>query len=143
MRENCPVVPNTPTSSAKLIVELRKLWKELKVESFLQGCIVTTDASKKEYKNFDRILLKLNAKERELEIKVYRKNELLNATQDLAAAEKESSEKAEIDAVLVEVDSLTKLRIAYPNYFSDTNDFVNVVAEEIGEGIWIPKQEMI
>jgi hypothetical protein len=119
------------------------LWKELKVESFLQGCIVTTDASKKEYKNFDRILLKLNAKERELEIKVYRKNELLNATQDLAAAEKESSEKAEIDAVLVEVDSLTKLRIAYPNYFSDTNDFVNVVAEEIGEGIWIPKQEMI
>lgn len=132
MKEGCPLVPDTPTDKTILINELKKYWQELNVEVFLNGCIITINESERGLKEFDRVLLKLNSEIKELSITVFRKEELLKATEALAAAEKESAIKPEIDAVLVEVNNLVKLRFAYPNYYADTNDFVKTLANEIG-----------
>lgn len=132
MKENCPLVSDTPISKIELINELKNYWQELNVEVFLNGCIITINESERGLKEFDRVLLMLNSEMKELSIQVFRKEELFKATEALAMAEKESAIKPEIDAVLVEVNNLVKLRFAYPNYYADTNDFVKTLANEIG-----------
>jgi hypothetical protein len=135
MKESCPLVPNTPIDRTKLIAELKRYWKELNVEVFLGGCIITINQSERKLKTFDRVLLRLNSELKELSIKVFRKEELLKATEALAAAEKEPSSNPQIDAVLVEVNNLLKLKFAYPNYYADTTEFVKTLANEIGVSI--------
>jgi hypothetical protein len=139
LKENCPLVPNTPANKAKLNAEVRKLWKELKVDIFLKGCAITTNLSQTRFKTGNRFLLKLNAKEQKLTVTMYDKTQLLGATMHLALAEKESAINPDIDAVLVGVEDLSKLKSAYPNYFSDTKEFVETLADEIGVTVWTEK----
>lgn len=131
LKENCPIVPNTSNSKKKLIPEIKALWQELNVEVFLNSCIVTIDESDGNMKLFDRLLLKLNAREKELSIRLFRKEEIIKATEALAEAERESTINPQIDAVLVEVDNLLKLKFAYPNYYADTTDFLETLVKEM------------
>lgn len=41
----------------------------------------------------------------------------------------QTKSESQIDAVLVRVSSLQSLKAAYPNYFSDIAEFVNIVKE--------------
>jgi hypothetical protein len=144
LKESCPLVPNTPTQKRQLLSELRKYWKMLNVDAFLGSCVITADVSSREFnktvKKNDRIFLKLNAKTRELGIKVFPIAELNSAAEEIALAEMESIANPEIDAVLVEVDSLMKLKIAYPNYYADTTEFVEIIGKEMGGERWKLKE---
>lgn len=131
--EKCELVPNTPTTKRKLVSELQELWEELNVYTFLSGCAVTTTMTAKNFPNFGRVLLKLNSKQREIDIKVYAKNDLIAATEDYLTAERETADKPEMQVVLVSVDNLAKLRVAYPNYYADTSEFLKVVENAINE----------
>lgn len=125
--EKSELVPNTPTDWNELCGEIKALWFELQISNFLEGCVITTDLSKKNLKTYERFLLRLDSKEQRISVKGYAQNDILKATQEYLLAEKETADKFEIQVVLVSVDSLSKLRIAYPNYYADTTGFLNAI----------------
>ena len=61
----------------------------------------------------------------------YRRTELERATREYVDAEKSLTGSS--DAVLVSVESMASLRRAYPNYFLDTNRFVEAVNLKLPE----------
>lgn len=133
--EDCEPVPNTPTNERKLVEELNELWNELQVDIFLQGCIVTTELAQRGKKKYDRFIVILNSKELKITVQSYEKNEVVKAAQDLFELERDTVDKPEIQAVLVEIDDLAKLPVAYPNYYADTNEFIDAVRNGIIRGI--------
>jgi hypothetical protein len=70
-------------------------------------------------------ILQLNAASQELTI--FTTGNLTAATDYYDALERASAGSGEIDVVLVSVESLSSLRRAYPNYFLDTNMFLDLV----------------
>lgn len=130
--ENCELVPNTPDNAADLLAELKGLWDDLQVEIFLRGCRVVTDKAK-DYKGRHTFLLRLDSEKKLVNIYGYTRKELLRATEDYLAMEKEYASQPEIQVVLVAVDSLAKLKSAYPNYYADTGEFITVLKAALNE----------
>ena len=135
-KERCPYVPDTPTKKDDLLSEIEKLSHELNIEPFLRSCIVISDIygdlSDNVLKKTDKVLLTLNASTRKIDVEVFGQEELDKAAEELAKSERHP----ELDVVLVGIDSLLQLKTAYPNYFADTTDFVENLAEEIDVKSW-------
>jgi ppGpp synthetase/RelA/SpoT-type nucleotidyltranferase len=125
-REDCPVVPNTPSDEWELIEELHQLFNELQVEMVLAGITATVDMVKIE-PNAAAYLLVLDANKKHLEIKSYKANEMVNAFQENLLVEEQYADNPAVQAVLVSVDSITNLQSAYPNYYLDTGEFLEAV----------------
>ena len=66
-----------------------------------------------------------------VQITPYGQRELERASGDYLAIEKQIT-GSNSDAVLVSVDSIASLRRAYPNYFLDTQRFLEAVTEVLG-----------
>lgn len=127
--EGTPPVPNTPTDAEALTAELNAAAARLDAVGRLRAYgtapqILESPDSKKNH----FFLLELDASIMQLEIKGYKSGDIIGASADYLAAERRfSAERAGGDAVLVSVDSLASLRRAYPNYYLDTNMFVELV----------------
>ena len=134
MMEGTPPVPDTPTDTDALIAELNDASHRLDAIGRLRAYgtapqILESPESKKNH----FFLLELDATEMKLEITGYKANQIVDAADDYLAAEKRFSEQgAGGDAVLVSVDSLASLRRAYPNYYLDTNMFVELTEKALG-----------
>jgi hypothetical protein len=127
-RKTTPV-PNTPTNLTELRAELTEQENKLKVVSHLQAYrLAVRDMNLKGAKYY---LLQVNIDELKLDIAGYRGWQLNQALKDASAVEG----KKGFDVVLVSVSSLTTLRRAYPNYFGDTDVFLQTVREAIGSGV--------
>ena len=126
-RENCPPVPGTPSNGSELKSELRDYAQKLDVTSRLQafGAALQTVEGLEIGKDTDYYLLELDPSAMKINVLGYRRKDLERATKDYLNAEKNLSENS--DAVLVSVESMASLRRAYPNYFLDTNRFVEAV----------------
>ena len=70
-------------------------------------------------------VLRLNRKRNQLLINMYPKNELERATTEYDLAEKNRAILE--DVVLVSTTSYNMLKKAYPNYFSDINEFIGLI----------------
>ena len=133
LMENTPPVPGTPHDPDDLVRELSDSANHLDAVGRLRAYgtapqILESPDSKKNH----FFLLELDASEMTLEIRGYKGSEVSNAADDYLAAEKRfSAEGAGGDAVLVSVDSLASLRRAYPNYYLDTNMFVELVEKAL------------
>lgn len=134
LHENTPTVPGTPEDHEKLTAEVQQLYRELNVANVLSGWSLANRA----IENADRqnigdaafYLLVLNPNVFDLDITVYRADELSQASIAYGLIEKD---RPELQAVLVSVDSLASLRTAYPNYFFDTAGFLNFVKKFLNE----------
>ncbi len=126
-RENCPPVPGTPTSMVELRSELRDYALRLDVAQKLQafGSALQTVEGMNIGKDANYYLLELDPTAMKINVLGYRRTELERATRDYLDAEKSLTGSS--DAVLVSVESMASLRRAYPNYFLDTNRFVEAV----------------
>lgn len=128
IREGTPLIPETPTNEAELIGELRHYVQELDVEARLHayGAALRTleDPSARRARYF---LLELDPGARRVSVTGYRSNELRQASREYLAAERKLKPVPGADAVLVSVESLAALRRAYPNYFLDTDVFLNAL----------------
>ena len=126
-REDCPPVPGTPSNTDELRSELRDYAQKLDVASRLQafGAALQTVEGLEIGKETDYYLLELDPSAMKINVLGYRRQDLEKATKDYLNAEKNLSENS--DAVLVSVESMASLRRAYPNYFLDTNRFVEAV----------------
>lgn len=132
-REGTPRVPNTPEDHGELIDEIRTLSQSLGVIDRLTAYGRTlqyaeTDVVGGRSKHF---LMELDTNNKTL--KVYTFEKLAAATEYYGALERASAGDPGIDVVLVAVDSLAVLRRAYPNYFLDTEVFLEILHEALAQ----------
>lgn len=134
MREDCPLVPNTPTDKAALTIELSELNRILQVEQVLAGWntvqrivgehLVTDEKQARDLREADFYLLMLDPNAGSISIETFTKKQLTEANAKYAAIERD---QPHLQAVLVSVDSLDALRFAYPNYYLDTSAFIDAL----------------
>jgi ppGpp synthetase/RelA/SpoT-type nucleotidyltranferase len=145
-RERTAPVPNTPTQPDKLISELRHYSNTLSVKSKLtafSGALRTLGTGQPGLELAHFYLLELDPVANELTVTGFRAQELSEAADKYAEAEKRVAEKPGTDAVLVSVDSLNALERAYPNYFADTGVFLQLMEQALTDStkrINIPKK---
>lgn len=131
LREDTPLVPDTPTDSEELKRELRKYARRLDVVKRLAayGRALQFTEEVQQMAAGNTYLLELNISDSNLSARVY--DNPFVATEEYSAIERALEGDPTRDAVLVSVESLSALRRAYPNYFLDTSAFLESVEEAI------------
>lgn len=131
-REERPIPPNVVDDLNEIVSEIESLNAEKNYLDFLSGIQVAAvhqeDNSKKgSKKNKDGYcILILNYDTRRLQIKRFMLSEIEEANRIYNAIESSQAE-TNVDAVLVRVSSFKELKKAYPNYFSDIEEFITIV----------------
>lgn len=127
IKEGKPIVPNTIDDKDELISEIESLNAKCNFLDMLSAIRVAVN-----YKNkFGKAqqgyyILILNYVTRRLSIRYFKASQNEEANEVYSQIESTRAE-LKIDAVLVRVSSFQALRTAYPNYFSDIGEFVDLV----------------
>ncbi len=131
-RENQPNVPNVVDDEDEIISEIESLNAKHNYLDFLKGIRIAVDhqIDKPNITSNGYCILVLNYNTNTLRIRRFRASgfELANKIYNQIESQSQAS-KEKIDAVLVRVSSFKSLKAAYPNYFSDIKEFVDVVKE--------------
>lgn len=126
--EGAPPVAGAPTLP-QLFKTVRSGARQLRMRerlvSFRNALRVLEDTRPRTARYF---LLRLNPAEELLEIMSFRENEIEQATEQYEAAERAAKGQS-VDVVLVRADSIDNLKRAYPNYFLDTQHFLEMLEE--------------
>lgn len=130
--EKSPIVPNTPTGEGELRKQIQVLAKKLKVVKKMNEWPrfhkIIEDFEKGNKEKFDFYLLNLDLQSKELQIKAYKKSQEELANSEYSKLEERMiRNKEDRDIVLVSAETTKELRKAYPNYFLDSREFVNVL----------------
>jgi ppGpp synthetase/RelA/SpoT-type nucleotidyltranferase len=126
--ENTSLVPNTPIGEKELYSQIIQKERELQVVKVMGGwaqAVQVFEKASKEKPNLKFFLLELDIIGEKLNITSYSQGQEEKAISDYSRAEKRNQGKKEYDVVLVGVDATNDLRKAYPNYFADTNEFLD------------------
>ena len=135
IEEKMPIVPNTPSDQKELIKEIRELddghnylnfLTSIRVANKIEGDSIRNQSNTK---NNEYCVLSLNYDTNRLIIRRFRSSEIESANDYYSELEKRRLENT--DTVLVRVSSFSKLKAAYPNYFSDISEFVSKVKKYI------------
>lgn len=118
--------------------ELINLWDQLEVSHLLYG-FAKSMSSPPRVPNADHLILKLNARQREVDIRGFTKQQSQAAIGVYNLLERQFRDDPAIQVVLVKVDKLTNLQKAYPNYYLDTSEFIAKMTQ--GIEIWNKKVE--
>ena len=131
IHEGTPSVPGVPQTADELRVELRKLMSDLDVASHLRSYSGAMHLLGFKETNGDHyFLLELDTDKSAITVRTYKQGQFERASADYLAIEKQIK-NSKIDAVLVSADSMTALKKAYPNYFLDTEAFLNTILKII------------
>jgi len=128
MAEKTPLVPSTPTDEQELYSQIKKKEEELQAIKVMSGwthAVRVFKETARERPNLQFFLLDLDLTRETLNIRSYSAGQEEKAISDYAMAEKRNQGKKEYDVVLVGVDAANDLEKAYPNYFADTEDFID------------------
>ena len=129
LRENMPVVPGTSDNIEELVNEIKQINNQNNYLDMLAGIQVYMDkqdsliASKSQ--DGYHILI-FNYETRRIRIKYFKPSQSELANKTYANIESSRNEN-KIDAVLVRASSIKGLKIAYPNYFADIHEFIDIV----------------
>lgn len=127
IKEGKPIVPNTIDDKDELISEIESLNAKCNFLDMLSAIRVAVDHKNKYGKDQQGYyILILNYVTRRLSIKYFKASQNEEANEVYRQIESTRAE-SKIDAVLVRVSSFQALRTAYPNYFSDIGEFVDLV----------------
>lgn len=105
--------------------EIRELDKKHNILFLLKGLNVVADKSEKAGNEESLYLMVLDAKDGILKLTAFSKGEQLLAQAMYQSMETNDS----IQSVLVSIDSIKKLKKAYPNYYLDAKNFIKEVTE--------------
>lgn len=125
IKENMPLCPNTHNNIKDLLEEILSLDKKHHIINNLSGMQIAVDQTKN--KDDKYYLLILNYDKRKISIRNF--NSIEPATKSYGEIEKTSN----INVVLVSANSFDTVRKAYPNYFADISEFINMLREIIKE----------
>lgn len=124
--ENTPVCPNTSDDYNVLIDEIRNIDNKLNIVSRLSAISVAIRYTNEKYsKGKGYYLLRLDFDKKLLNVRAYSTSQIELATKAYDAIESVNNPK--IDSVLVSATSFDTLKAAYPNYFTDITEFVDMM----------------
>lgn len=128
MRENKPYPPGVMDDIDEIISELEEINSRKNYLDFLSGIRVAVNyqANNINKKKASYYILILNYNTRRLSVKTFMTSQFDEANNIYNSIESECA-KTKIDTVLVNVTSFKALKSAYPNYFSDIGEFVNII----------------
>jgi len=124
--EETPLVPNTPLNKKELYTAIKEKEKELNLIKTMQSWteilrVFGIEDYSKDYKFF---LMEIDINQERLTISAFKENEVDKAIKTLERLEKKNRDRKEYDVVLVGADTITDLKKAYPNYFADSEEFL-------------------
>ena len=125
-REGQQLPPNIIDDRDKIVSEIEELNSKNNYLEFLSGIRVVVDNQKAKASNVAYYILILNYSKKTLRIMAFGASQIELANEIYNSIEATRAE-TKIDAVLVRVSSFNTLKKAYPNYFSDIGEFVNLV----------------
>jgi hypothetical protein len=136
LREQQPIVPETPSDEGGLRSELRPLAEELNVINVFNGWRVVLGSEMFIPEGASQFLLKLNPRDNpmslmSLDVTGFAADDDWQAFRKYIIAERPQRDAPSANVVLVSVDSVDELEDAYPNYYGDTGLFVDIVREAI------------
>lgn len=124
--ENTPICPNTIDDYNLLIKEIKEIDNRLNIISRLSALSVTIKYTNEKYsKGKCYYLLQLNYNKKLLRVNKFSTNQIELAT--TVYDKIEALNDPNMDAVLVSATSLDTLKAAYPNYFTDIGQFVDMM----------------
>lgn len=123
--ENMPISPNTNDDYNILISEIRQIDKKLNLVSRLSALSVAIKHTGDKFKTKGYYVLQLNYKKKLLRVNKFPTNQVEVATNVYNKIE--SLNNPNIDVVLVSATSFDSLKEAYPNYFTDISQFVDMM----------------
>lgn len=112
-----------PTSKNELISEIKEICSKQEIIPALRAIRVATQEIVRRGNDAQYYILTLNFHTSRLTIKAYSSAEVELATKDYHAIENQKAD-SRINAVLVSANSIEELKRAYPNYFTDVEDFL-------------------
>lgn len=125
--ETMPICPNTDDNYNILIAEIRQIDNKLNIISRLSALSVAIN-----HTNTDRMMkgkgyyvLILNYKNKLLKVRGFSSTQIELATKIYNQIE--ATNNPDIDVVLVSATSFDSLKAAYPNYFTDISQFVEMM----------------
>lgn len=128
LKEGTPVCPNTSKSADELIKEIKSLDSKHNIVSTLSGLNVAIDFDEKnenKKNKYKYYILILDYSRRKMRIRSFETKNVEIATDIYNRLEDELESDKNI--VLVSASSFDSLRAAYPNYFTDIQEFVDMM----------------
>lgn len=126
LKEGTPVCPNTSESADELIKEIKSLDSKHNIVSTLSGLKVAIDFDEKnENKKNNYYILILDYTRKRMRIKSFETKNIEVATE--VYNQLEGKLESDKNIVLVSASSFDSLRAAYPNYFTDIQEFVDMM----------------
>lgn len=124
IKENCPVVPGTVADEAELVSEIEQINDRYHLLDRLRAMRVVIDHNIPDNKGY--YILQLNYKEHRLKGYFYRPSEFEKANEMYDVLERQRGDNP-LDIVLIRASSFSTVKAAYPNYFLDIGEFVNLI----------------
>lgn len=128
LKEDMPVCPDTSGCADELISEIMQIEKRsniiMKLKAINQA-VQITEYNENFYLKSGYYLLLLDYDEPSLNIYPFKQSDFELAVKSYNEMESEYTGK--VDIVLVSVKSFETLKVAYPNYFIDISEFLNVL----------------
>jgi hypothetical protein len=134
LKERRPTVPGTPSTMVEIVPEIKEIAKRIRAKDHLLGLassVVHMTDKQKKYKNAGAYILKLDLDKKTISTIMFLKKDLKDATDEYLKLEKEFYGNESVQVVLVFVAKINDLRKAYPNYYLNVTDFINVM-----KGVW-------
>lgn len=125
--ENMPICPDTTDDYNELIEEIREIDRTTNIVSRISALSTAVNFVNKNtaYKNANYYILILNYEQKRLKIHQYKQSQIELATKIYNQIEAQCN--SSIDTVLVSATSFDTLKAAYPNYFTDISEFVEIM----------------
>lgn len=126
--ENCNLVPQfAKLSKNDTYQSVIRDFKKLKIREKLSAYTVVTEHITKNMEDEKYYLVTLDLKNKTVKLNKYTQKNIGQATIDYTQAERHINAGAEMQVVLISLESITSLKKAYPNYFLDTKDFIKKI----------------
>jgi ppGpp synthetase/RelA/SpoT-type nucleotidyltranferase len=134
--EGTPTIPGTPKNKKELYSQIKIQEEKLQVIKVMEGWTHAVKVFQEVTKEKPRVqffLLELDVGEGRLNLRAYTKEQEKMAIIDYNQAEKRNQEKKAYDVVLVGADTTNDLKKAYPNYFVDSEEFLEKLQKIINK----------
>ena len=129
IKENCPVVPGTSSEERELVWEIKEINNRIHVLDMLSGIRVAIEhESRKKVDKLGYYILRLDYNTRRVRVIYFKPSEPEKAERAYNAIEGMSKDQP-VDAVIVRATSISTVRTAYPNYFLDIAECVELLKE--------------
>lgn len=126
LMENTSTCPGIPDNYNELRSEIIEINNKLNIISRLSALSVAIKHTNEKYdKGMGYYLLRLDFERKMLNVRAFSTNQINIATEIYNKIESVNNPK--IDSVLVSASSFDTLKAAYPNYFTDITDFIDIM----------------